>query len=143
MPRAVAYKSRGFEGAPEREGATGGDAAGGKRPRVEAAAGGGAAAGRQQPGSGGPGAQGGGAAAPPPDRASAIKALADGMAASSGGAAKVDLAAPDVTLIAEVLPVMLAGRRQLVAALAVAPTAALVGVKAKGLQVRSLCQGTE
>ena len=77
----------------------------------------------------------------PLQRDAAIKILAEAMSAASGGRARVNLKMPAVTVIAEVVPVMMSGRRQLIAALAVVPTARLVSVKAKGLQVRTLCKG--
>jgi hypothetical protein len=77
----------------------------------------------------------------PLQRNEAIAILANAMIAASGGRARVNLKSPTVTVITEVVPVSFSGRRQLIAALAVAPTARLVSVKPKGLQVRTVCKG--
>jgi hypothetical protein len=69
--------------------------------------------------------------------ATALLAAAMGAAASARGA-KVNLKAPKVVIIAEVVPVMLAGRLTALMGLAVTETARLMSVKAKGLQVRSV-----
>ncbi|KIY97491.1 hypothetical protein MNEG_10470 [Monoraphidium neglectum] len=70
----------------------------------------------------------------PLQRNEAIAILANAMIAASGGRVRVNLKSPTVTVITEVVPVSFSGRRQLIAALAVAPTARLVSVKPKGLQ---------
>ena len=132
---AVAFKNRAFEG-----GSSGG---GGGR-----GAGGGAADGaqQQQQAADGSGSGAGGQHGAPLQRQEAIailaQAMADAAAAAEGGKveAHVNLKAPNAVIIAEVVPLVVDGRLRPLLALAVVEARRLIGVKVKGLQVRSVCK---
>lgn len=163
---AVAWKNRCFEGGAEapaaapvaarKQQARGGKDKEDGRPGED-----GIAHAAQQPGAtGGASAQakeaGGGeqVAAPPPrqqqqqqqqasaplQRQDAIAILAAALSAATGGRAKANLKDPKVTLIAEVVPVMVAGTRHTVVGLAAVASERLVSAKSR-LQVRPISLG--
>jgi len=71
-------------------------------------------------------------------RQEVITILAEAMSKAAAGRAQVNLKAPKVTLLAEVIPVMLSGRWRPLLGLSVVQTDRLISVKGKGLQVRSV-----